>query len=402
MVDGLSSRERMMAAIRCRTPDYVPCCFMLFSALRQQCTDQFEFVDRQLEMGLDAYVQLPTRPTHVAREQSESTDLYGLPVRFDPRVTVRNWRDEPAGERYPLIHREYATPSGMLHTAVSESDDWPHGVRVPLFDDFVIPRARKHLVTGPEDLPALRHLFTPSSPEDKADAREGAAQGARFAAERGVITAGEWGVLFDAACWLCGIEDLILLALTQTDFVDELLGIIFEWNRARMAVVLEGRPDLLVRRAWYETVDFLSPALYRRLILPRLKADADQAHAAGAALGLITTCAYTPLLDMYLEAGIDVLIGVDPVQDRRADFALTKRKLADRVALWGGVNGFVTVEQGNPEEVRRAVRRAVRELGEGGGFILSPVDNVVHGSERTWSNVSALMDEWRACRGQHA
>jgi hypothetical protein len=311
---------------------------------------------------------------------------------------MRDWREGPAGEPYPVLHREYATPSGTLHTAVRETDDWPHGVHVPLFDDFSISRAYRHLITGPDDLPALRHLLAPPDPDEVARSREAAEKAKAFAADRDVLTVGEWGMLFDAACWLCGIEELILMSAMQTDFVDEMLGVIHEWNRARMAVVLESGPDLLVRRAWYETADFLSPAVYRRLILPRLKADADQAHEAGARLGLITTCAYTPLLDMYAEAGIDVLIGVDPLQDPRADFALTKRKLGGRVALWGGVNGFVTIEQQEPDDARQAVRDAIRELGPDGGFILSPVDNVVEPTERVWSNVAAMMDEWRACR----
>jgi uroporphyrinogen-III decarboxylase len=281
---------------------------------------------------------------------------------------------------------------------VRETEDWPHGVRVPIFDDFSVSRAYKHLITGPDDLPGLRHLLMPPNPKEVADVRKEARKGKAFAADRRVMTTSEWGMLFDAACWLCGMEELILMAVTQTEFVDELLGIIHEWNRARMAVVLESGVDLLVRRAWYETVDFLSPAVYRQLILPRLKADADQAHAAGARLGIITTSAYTPLLDMYLEAGIDVLIGVDPVQDARADFALTKRKLGGHVALWGGVNGFVTIEQQDPDDARRAVQEAVRTLGTGGGFILSPVDNVRDSSERVWVNVTALVDEWRACR----
>ena len=382
MTRALSSRDRMLAAVRSATPDYVPCCFMLFGALQRRYRDRFEFVDRQLEMGLDAYLQLPA----------------GLSLRFDPGVEVRDWREEPPGEPYPVIHREYTTPSGTLHTSVRETEDWPHGVGVPLFDDFSISRAHKHLITGPDDLPALRHLLAPPDPQEVANAGKHAEEARAFAANRQVMTVSQWGMLFDAACWLCGIEELILMAATQPEFVDELLGIIHEWNRARMAAVLEDGPDLLVRRAWYETVDFLSPAVYRRLILPRLKADADQAHEAGARLGLITTCAYTPLLGMYLEAGIDVLIGVDPVQDTRADFALTKERLGGRVALWGGVNGFVSVEQQEPDDVRQAVRDAMQTLGPGGGFILSPVDNVVEPSDRVWANVAALIDEWRACR----
>jgi uroporphyrinogen decarboxylase len=398
MASKLSSRERMLAALSGQVPDYVPCSFMLFAALKKHCADQFEFVEKQLELGLDAFVDLPMRSPRQDRTRSEHQDLYGLPVHFDPRVEVRNWCEEPADAPYPVIHREYVTPAGTLSTAVNQTDDWPHGTRVPLFDDYVVPRARKHLVTGPEDLPALRYLLTPPTDEDAATFREEAQVAKSFADERNLLAVGEWGVLFDAACWLCGIQDLMLMAVMNPSFVRDLLGIIHEWNRQRMALVLDGGVDLLIRRAWYETVDFLSPVTYRQLILPLLKEDVKQAHQAGAKLGLITTSAYKPLMDMYLEAGIDALIGLDPVQDSRADFPLARRKLGGRVCLWGGVNGFVTVETGSAEQVREAVRAAVRQLGPGGGFILSPVDNVTTDAEHVWDNVAAFIDEWRACR----
>ncbi len=398
MTTEMSSRERMLAAINCQVPDHVPCCFMLFGALRSKCADQTEFVERQLELGVDAFVQAPMRSARGSRTDAEHQNLHGLPVRFDPRVEVKNWREEAPDAPYPLIHREYSTPAGKLHTVVSETDDWPHGVSVPLFDDYVIPRATKHLITEPDDLPALKHLLTPPTAEDVAACREGTQAAKDFAAQRGLLVVGEWGVLFDAACWLCGIQDLILMSVMQPQFVRDLLTIIHEWNRLRMAAVLEEGVDLLIRRAWYETVDFLSPSVYGDLILPLLKEDVTQAHEAGAKLALITTTAYAPLLDMYLEAGIDVLIGLDPVQDRRADFALTKQKLGDRICLWGGVNGFVTVERGSQEEVREAVRAALHQLAPGGGFILSPVDNVREDTEQARANVSALIDEWQAQR----
>ena len=56
-----------------------------------------------------------------------------------------------------IIRRYVMKPEGLDN----KTEDWVHGDRVPLFDDFVIPRARKRLVTGPQDLPALRHLLTP-------------------------------------------------------------------------------------------------------------------------------------------------------------------------------------------------------------------------------------------------
>ncbi|MBM4084766.1 MAG: hypothetical protein FJ272_08255, partial [Planctomycetes bacterium] len=267
-----------------------------------------------------------------------------------------------------------------------------------LFDDFVIPRARKRLITGPGDLPALRYLLTPPSKDDIVAFRGAAKPAKALAAKRDLLTVGEWGVLFDAACWLCGMEEITVAALDNPGFVEELLAVIGEWNRQRMEVVLGEGVDLFIRRAWYETADFWSPALYRKFILPWLTRDVQTAHQAGAKLAIITTAAYTPFLDLYLESGLDVLIGLDPVQDARADFALTKRKLAGRICLWGGVNGFVTMERGTPDEVQSTVRDAMRILAPGGGFILSPVDNVTTDDARTWANVQTFIQTWRECR----
>jgi hypothetical protein len=65
------------------------------------------------------------------------------------------------------------------------------------------------------------------------------------------------------------------------------------------------------------------------------------------------------------------------------------------VGLWGGVNGHMTVELGNQEQVRSEVQRALQIFGESGGFILSPVDNVREYTAKAKGNVSALIDEWQ-------
>ena len=164
-----------------------------------------------------------------------------------------------------------------------------------------------------------------------------------------------------------------------------------------MAVVLDGSVDLYIRRAWYEGCDFITPDFFRASVLPRLKAEVDLAHERGTKFGYICTAGTKPMLDMYRESGIDVLIGVDPIQDPRAAMALVKEKLGDSTCLWGGVSGAVTVERGSEQEVRRAVRQAIETLGPR-GLILSPVDNITVDHPRTWRNVDAFIDEWRKCR----
>jgi uroporphyrinogen decarboxylase len=209
-----------------------------------------------------------------------------------------------------------------------------------------------------------------------------------------------YGMVGDVACWLAGIEPLTMLAADDPSFVHQFIGIIEEWNTRQMAAMLGQGVDLIVRRAWYENADVWSPARYREFLLPGLRRDVAQAHAAGAKFGYLVSCASLPLVDMMLEAGVDVLLGVDPAQDRSMDLAVLKRKAAGRMCLWGGVCGYLTVECGTPVEIRQQVREAVSALAPGGGFILSPVTNVREDTPRVWANLEALIATWREVRGR--
>lgn len=387
----LTSRQRMLAAINVQETDHVPCCFMSFTALRNRYGgDRFKVAKAQLDMGLDSLLFIPAAPR---AERPDHPDLRGLPVRFAPEVETSEWREDgPTGSG--TLHKEYITPDGKLSTSVRLTEDWTHGDRIPFVDDYQVPRSAKPLVTGPDDLAALRWMLIPPRPEDiVAFARE-AERAHAFADEHGVLLAGGWGVGMDMADWLCGMQDLMLLMIQEPAFVTELLEIIHVWNMQRMEVVLAAPVDLYIRRAWYEGCDFVTPRFYRQAILPRLKAETDLAHERGAKFGYICSSGTKPMLDDYLAAGIDVLIGVDPVQGTHTDMPLMKQVLGERVCLWGGVSGAVTVEMGTEEEVRAAVRQAIGTLGPG-GCILSPVDNITVEAPKTWQNIAILIDEWQ-------
>jgi uroporphyrinogen decarboxylase len=171
-----------------------------------------------------------------------------------------------------------------------------------------------------------------------------------------------------------------------------MLDIIAQWNQARMEVILEAGIDLFIKRAWYENCDYFTPRHYRQFIRPILEADVALAHQYGAKFGYLITSNCMPLLEDFREAGVDALIGVDPAQ---WDLETARQKLGGKVCLWGGVNGHLTVEQGTPADVRAEVQRAIEILAPGGGFILSPVDNVREYTRIARENVQVLIDEWQ-------
>ncbi|HUW55359.1 MAG TPA: uroporphyrinogen decarboxylase family protein [Planctomycetota bacterium] len=392
----MNSRERMLTAIGCGKPDHVPLSFMIFSALRARSGGWQDFVDRSVELGIDPVVSLSGA---APSDGAEHSDAPGTPVHYAPGVKIREWRETSPDQRYPVLHKEYVTPAGTLSVAVNRTDDWPYGDHVPFLNDYIEPRAVKHLVTSPDDLPALRHLLAEPTDDDLRDYRAAWKEAKGFAAEKGVLLAAGWGVGADALAWIFGLTNAVMTAVDDPDFLDELLDVISDWNRRRMEVILDVGVDLFVRRGWYEGTSFWSPGLFGRFLLPRLQAEAELAHQAGAKFGYIMTVGANQFTDALLASGVDVVIGVEDVQDHGMDLAALKEKAHGKLALWGGVNGFLHIEEGTEDDIRKATAAALDALGPD-GFILSPVDNIRDPSEAVWKKVLTFVDTWKETVGR--
>jgi uroporphyrinogen-III decarboxylase len=386
-----TSRDRMLRSIRLEEQDHIPCAFMSFTAKRKQLNeDLFELAQAELAMGLDSFLFIPSAGRPLRPEHPE---LRGLPVRFDKRVTTQEWRDNSA-DGAPALHKTYQTPAGEISCAVKLSEDWPHGNHIPFIDDYQVPRAIKPLITERADLEPLRFLLQPPSLTDRAAYLEESERAHSFVEKHGILLAGGWGVGVDMVAWLCGIQNLMIMAFEQEDFLRDLLNLIGEWNLKRMEVVLSGVVDLYIRRAWYEGCDFITPRFFRKVLLPQLQQESALAHEHNAKFGYICSSGLIPMLELYKEAGIDVLIGIDPIQGTHTDLEDVKARIGERICIWGGVSGAVTVELGSEEDVRQAVREAIRKLGPR-GLILSPVDNITVDAPQTWKNIGIFIDEWQ-------
>jgi uroporphyrinogen decarboxylase len=78
-------------------------------------------------------------------------------------------------------------------------------------------------------------------------------------------------------------------------------------------------------------------------------------------------------VDDLVEIGVDVL---NPVQvSAMGDTAQLKARFGDRLAFWGAIDTQHVLPHGSPGDVEREVRRRIRDLGPGGGYVVAPVHN---------------------------
>ena len=411
----MTSRERMLAAIKGERPDHVPlyCWVFGFAAphhLRWKEDDRE--VPHWYTMRLEHLHTLP-EPWNLKQdfkrvEQWLSLGLddvleVSVPWSVGPETTIRDWREPPTAERpHALLCREYDTPAGVLRHVVRKTEEdqgsgWViQPPRVQLFEDFNIPRGVEHAVASSEDLHKLRHLLRDPRGDQLADYEERMRHVKQFAAEKGVLVQGWSAFGMDGIVWLMGVEGAVMAAMTDPAFFQEVVDIMYDFDRRRTEVLLEvGGVDVVVQRGWYSSTDFWSPALFRQFVLPQLKDLVTMVHQAGARFAYVMTTGVMAMLEELCEAGIDLLYYADPVQDN-LDLDIFKEALGARFALAGGINSGVTLGEGNPREIRDAVHAAIRTLGREGGFILSPVDALF--PDTPWENVETMIEAWReAC-----
>ena len=370
----MTSRERMLAALNCEKPGQVPCAIWMPAPEGREFKGWSEHMDWRLEQGVDVVCRIPS-----------------LPIRFAEEVTIREWKDRPEGSPCDVIHREYQTPAGNLTAAAYQSQSWRYGDHMPLYSDYLSSHSVEYLITQPSDLAAFQYLLAPPTDEDIAAYRANAARHKQYAEERDVLLAvsgiaptepdGKGGflrgcdggtMLADVVLWLCG-QEALMWPHDQPEFFRELMHMMGAWNRKRIEIMLEPGVDVIVKRAWYEAAPFYSPATYREFILPEVRTEADLIHQAGAKLEYHVTTGLAPFIDLFVEAGIDFIPGVDPAPSSNNDFEAIAQRAAGRIALGGGLSFPEHLEGGTPETVRQAVQRAIGTFGPNGGFILDAV-----------------------------
>jgi len=393
----MNSRERFLAAIENKPVDYVPCSFMLFYNLYDTCKSEQEYIAREVELGLDPHV-------HVGH-LNHTMHLTGT---LDPQVKYSEWTEQTEGVKY--FCRRIDTPKGPLTSRIQQWDGWPTEGDFPLFKDWLVPRAREFLVKPEQDLEKLPYIFGPFKDSDIEKLREEARVAQKIADQYHLIQVGGWkgnidptlqvdpGVMgCDAMAWLSGYEQIMELSLLQPELIKEYANIINAWNMKQIEIYLDvTAADIIIRRAWYETTEFWTPKAYRSIIAPTIKKEADLVHQAGKKYAYIITSAFMPILDDILDTGVDILIGLDPREGKGTDLLKVKEKFkAKSRCVWGGVSGALTVEQGSEAETEAAVLEALRLLGPGGGFILSPVDNVREDTPNAWKNTYKFIDTWK-------
>jgi hypothetical protein len=412
----MNSRERILAAWNGRHHDQVPLTAWCFGI---QPPSQLRWLRHGKE--IKHWYSLRMEHIHTLPEPWELEDDFArvlawqslgvddildvsVPWAVDPQVT---WEDSKTplhkDQPLPVLVREYHTPSGSLRHAVRQTDE-KHGPGwvvqpgyVPIFEDLNLPRAVKHAVSSPAEVPVIKHLYCPPD----AQAKEWFAkrmQAVKDFADRNQVPVQAWSAFgMDGVVWLTGPQGAVLMAMDSPQAFGQLVDIVAEtdYGRTELAASAPG-VDMVIQRGWYSSTDFWSPKLFDLYVYPHLAELASLAHRQGKKLGYVMTTGVAKLGPRLADAGVDVLYYVDPIQDH-ISLEDARDQLATRMTLVGGTNALSLVSS-DRARIRDEVRHAIQVLGPTNRFILAPVDALF--PDTPWDGVSTLIDAWRSTRGR--
>ena len=144
-----------------------------------------------------------------------------------------------------------------------------------------------------------------------------------------------------------------------------------------------------------QSSQLISPAMFRRLVKPRLAilTSSIKRLAPDSALFFHSCGNVRPLLPDFIELGVDIL---NPVHIRATGMepAALERDFGRDVVFWGGsVDTQGVLPNGTPAEVRDDVRRNIEALAPGGGFVFNTVHNIQ--ADVPPENIVAMWEAWR-------
>lgn len=135
----------------------------------------------------------------------------------------------------------------------------------------------------------------------------------------------------------------------------------------------------------------ISPQMFRHFIKPRLK-ELFAAIKQQADVKILFHCdgAVKPLLEDFIEIGVDILNPIQTVVKGFEDTRALNDEYGDRICWHGGIDVQQVMPNASTEELEQEVARRINDLGKGGGYIIAPCHNI--NSDIPIQNVLSMFD----------
>ena len=181
--------------------------------------------------------------------------------------------------------------------------------------------------------------------------------------------------LFELAWHLTGLEKYMIGMLCDEPWLDPLNDRVEEWSTGLALQLVRLGVDAiwLGEDLGSQTSTLISPEDWRRRFKPRHKRMIERLRMENPDIIVImhSDGAVAPLLDDFIEIGVDVY---NPVQPNvpGSDPQELKDKFGEKICFFGGIDQQSLLPSGDLNKIRAGIKERISILGKNRGYLLAP------------------------------
>ena len=183
-----------------------------------------------------------------------------------------------------------------------------------------------------------------------------------------------WGGVapFELMHPICGHEYMLMGMADDPQWVKDMVNTLADFTIAHLEVLFadEGKPDgfFFYEDMGFKQRPFMSPAMYREIMLPGHKKLFDYAHSMGCKV-IVHSCGYVePLVPGLIEAGMDCLQAMEVKAGM--DLPTLFTRFGDKIAFYGGLDVRTLISNDRDAIDEELTKKLVPVIRGGGGYIL--------------------------------
>lgn len=217
-------------------------------------------------------------------------------------------------------------------------------------------------------------------PDPMADGRFDAAAAAieKYGDEYAIVADLETS-FFETSWYLLGMEKLLMDLAMEEEYVYALFDKVMQINTAIGKKLIEMGADVIWAGDDYGTQRgmMISPDMWREVIKPRIKWMFSEFRKVNPDIKIAWhSCgSIVPIIEDFAEIGLDILNPIQPLAEGMEPQFL-KDTYGDRLCFFGGIDIQNLMPKGTPSEIKAEVKRRMKILGKGGGYIVAPAHNI--------------------------
>ena len=240
--------------------------------------------------------------------------------------------------------------------------------QVPLRNMQSVAEMKQYRWPDPEDPARIRGL--------KERARK-----IRETTDKAIVLFNPIGGSHEHSYFLRGLDELLLDLALNPDIADYLAAAVADWEAAFFAYVLKEVGEYVDIAQVGDDLGsstglLFSREMWLRYYQKRERQIIDSIKKHSRARIYFHCCgAVREMIPDLIDNGVEIL---NPVQIQAAgmDSAGLKRDFGKHLTFWGGGCDPRVLTTGSPEDVKRDVRRRIRDLHSSGGFVFASVHNI--------------------------